>query len=278
MKKKIFRWTKIVVLLYCVIGIALYSLQDKLLFRPVPINRDHHYDFPTAYREVNLPYNAGTNINLVQFYPTPDSVPAKGVVLYFHGNRENISWYARNAPRFTSRGYEVWMIDYPGYGKSTGEFTEQRLYDWALLEYKLARKKYEPGQIILYGKSMGTGIAAQLASVRDCRRLLLEAPYYSFPSIIGAYMPIFPVDKMIRFKIPTWQYLQKVTAPITIFHGTSDGVIRYRCSERLKPFLKPADEFITIDGGSHNDLTSFPVYEQKLDSLLRSVGSWSAPR
>ena len=70
------------------------------------------------------------------------------------------------------------MIDYPGFGKSTGVFSEQLLYDWALTLYKLARAYYSPDSIIIYGKSMGTGIAAQLASIRDCRHLILETPYY----------------------------------------------------------------------------------------------------
>lgn len=266
-KKKLFRWIKVIVLVYCLIGIALYYLQDKILFRPVPVERTVDYQFPVPYREVNLPYTYTSNISVIQF-PTRDSV-AKGVVLYFHGNRENISWYAKHAPRFTTHGYEVWMIDYPGYGKSTGEFTEQRLYDWALQLYKLARARYTPDSIILYGKSMGTGIAAQLGAVRDCKKLILETPYYSFPSIIGAYFPVYPVERMIRCKIPTWQYLQEVTAPVTIFHGTSDGVIRYSNAKRLQPFLKPGDEFVTIEGGSHNDLGSYPLFQQKMDSLLR---------
>ena len=115
---------------------------------------------------------------------------------------------------------------------------------------------------------MGTGIAAQLASVRDTRRLILETPYYSFPSIVGQYAPIYPLRQMIHFKIPTYEYLQKVTAPVTIFHGTSDGVIRYRNASKLKKFLKQGDEFISIEGGGHNDLHEFKLFQQKLDSLL----------
>jgi hypothetical protein len=111
-RKKIIRWAKILLLVYCIIGIAIYGLQDYIMFRPVAVDKSHKYDFKIPYREVNLPYSSDVNINVVQF-TTTDSVP-KGVVLYFHGNRRNISWYAKNAPVFTRNGYEVWMLDYPG--------------------------------------------------------------------------------------------------------------------------------------------------------------------
>ncbi|MGN6419702.1 MAG: alpha/beta hydrolase [Pseudobacter sp.] len=266
-RKKIIRWVKIILIVYAIIGIAIYSLQDYFMFRPVVVDKSHKYEFDIPYREVNLPYSSDVNINVIQF-TTTDSVP-KGVVLYFHGNRKNISWYAKNAPQFTRNGYEVWMLDYPGFGKSTGTLSEQKLYDWSLLLYKLARARYKPDSILLYGKSMGSGIAAQLGAIRDCRRLILETPYYSFPSILGSRLPMYPMDRMIKYKIPTWEYLQQVTAPVSIFHGTSDGVIPYRNAARLKPYLKQGDEFITVEDGSHNDLPSFPVYVQKMDSLLK---------
>jgi len=158
--KKIFRWIKVLTLLYAVTGIALYYLQDYILFQPIPLEKNKKYDFAYPHKDINIPYNKEINLNIIQFR-TKDSVP-KGVVLYFHGNRKNISWYAKYATGFTDKNYEVWMIDYPGFGKSTGKFTEQQLYDLALQLYKLARTKFDPAKIIIYGKSMGTGIASQL--------------------------------------------------------------------------------------------------------------------
>jgi len=265
-KKKIFRWLKVIVIVYSVLGIALYYLQDKLLFHPVPVAKDSVYHFQSPFREVNLAYNASANINIIEF--TTQQLP-KGVILYFHGNRENISHYAQFAPEFTRNGYEVWMIDYPGFGKSTGEFSEQMLYNWALLLYKLSRTRFSRDSIIIFGKSFGSGIAAQLASVRDTKRLILETPYYSIPSIVAQYAPIYPVNAMIKLKIPTHQYLQNVTAPITIFHGTSDWTIWQSNSKRLMTDFKPGDEFISIKGGSHINLHQFTLFQEKLDSVLR---------
>ena len=140
------------------------------------------------------------------------------------------------------------MIDYPGYGKSTGPLSEQRLYDFADQLYKLAAARFATDSIVIYGKSLGSGIAAWLASRKNCRQLILETPYYSITSLCQRYFPIYPVGRMIHYKIPTYEYLQKVIAPVTILHGTADGVIPYSNAARLKPFLKPADKFITIEG------------------------------
>lgn len=253
-------------MLYGLIGIGIYYLQENALFRPETMPLHTPYAFTVPHKEINIAFNEQTNISIVQF--TAGATP-KGVVLYFHGNRKNISRFAKFAPNFTKNGYEVWMVDYPGYGKSTGPMSEQRLYDFADQLYKLAAARFAKDSIVIYGKSLGSGIAAWLASRKNCRQLILETPYYSITSLCQRYFPIYPVSRMIHYKIPTYEYLQQVIVPITIIHGTSDGVIPYSNAARLKPYLKPADKFITIDGGSHNDLNDYPLFHQALDSLLK---------
>ncbi|HMI61398.1 MAG TPA: alpha/beta fold hydrolase [Puia sp.] len=270
-KKKLIRWAKVLILLYSVIGIAWYYGQEKLLFHPVAIDRKIAYAFDQPFTELNIPYDAATNLNVVQFRATdrPADSLAKGVVLYFHGNTTGISMFAPAAIDFTAKGYEVWMLDYPGFGKSTGTFTEKKLYEYALVFYKLARSRWSPLQITLYGKSMGTGIAAQLASVRDCRRLILESPAYSLTSVARRYLFLYPVASMLHYHFPTNEYLPAVTAPITIFQGDEDRTVQYSNASRLKPLLKKGDEFVTVQGAGHNDLRNFPLFKEKLDSVLK---------
>ena len=266
-KKRIKRFIQWALIFYGLGGIAIFYLQDYFFFQRVPLTKDHTYKLGIPYRELNLAFNSLSNINIIQF-PTADT-PAKGIVLYFHGNRKNISWYARYAPNFTKEGYEVWMIDYPGYGKSTGELEEEILYAYALQLYKLARKKFSPDSLIIYGKSMGTGIAAHLASHQLAKRLILETPYYSFASVGSHFFPIYPMEQMIHIKLPTYEYLHDVSIPVCIFHGTADWIIPYSNSKRLQPLLKKGDEFITIEGAGHNNLSEYPLFRNKLDSLLR---------
>jgi pimeloyl-ACP methyl ester carboxylesterase len=265
-KKKFFKWLWIVVIIYVLGGVALYFLQDAILFHPVSLKRDHNYSFPEPHKDISIALNEQDTLNLVDFSST-DTV-TRGVVLYFHGNKRNISWYSKYIPYFTRHGYQVLMIDYPGFGKSTGKLTEQKLYNWALQVYRIANKRFSADSIIIYGKSMGTGIAAQLASIRDCKRLILETPYYDFPSVISHYLPIYPVRWMLHYDLPTYEYLKTVSAPITIFQGTNDMLVTYGNAMRLKPLLKPVDEFVTVNGAGHNNLYDYREVTGKLDSLL----------
>jgi uncharacterized protein len=267
-RRIITRWLKVFIIVYCLIGIVIYYVQDYVILLPTPLPASYAYNFDFPHKEVNLSYDKNTNINIVQFQAA-DSI-AKGVILYFHGNRKNISRYRRFVPYFTKSGYEVWMIDYPGYGKSTGKFSEKLVYEWSLIMYNLARKRFSPKEIVIYGKSLGTGIAAQLASVRNCRYLMLESPYYSMPAVFGYYAPIYPVNQMIRHQFPTYSFIPKVDDPIIIFHGTDDGVIPYRHAKKLKALLKKGDLLITLPGGTHRNLFSFPEVPKTIDSLLHN--------
>jgi pimeloyl-ACP methyl ester carboxylesterase len=269
-RRKIRKWLLIILLVYVAGGVGLYFLQEKFLFHPETVPHTQPYQFDLPFREINLTINAEKNISIVQF-SVADSV-CRGVVLYFHGNMDNISRYAGYAGHFTRNNYEVWMIDYPGFGKSTGDRSEQILYADAMEMYKMARARFGPDSIILYGRSIGTGIASQLATKRSCKRLILETPYYSMDALMRHYAFIYPVSSMTKYHFPNHEYLEKVIAPVTMFHGTNDEVIPYKNSKRL---LKLRDqthpgtsELVTIEKGKHNDLDEYALFQGKLDSVL----------
>ena len=264
-KKRIFFILKLVIIIYCSIGIALYYFQDKLLFHPKSLQADHKFSFKIPFTEINIPVNETDTINMVKFLP---AVTPKGLVLYFHGNMENVEHYEYCVPAFTDKGYEVWMPDYPGFGKSTGVRNEKKLYDLAWLVKKMAMTKYHSDSIIIYGKSLGTGIAAYAASGSNCKELILETPYYSIPDLFHHYAFIYPTSAMANYQIPTWKFLEDVKAPVIIFHGDADRTIPYSCAEKLKKSLKPTDRFFTIENGGHNNLAKTSLYKKVMDSLL----------
>lgn len=262
--KKLWKALRILLLVYIVIGIILYFLQDIIIFHPKALPKDHVFNFKQPFNEINIKRDGYRNLNIIQFLPKEN---AKGIVLYFHGNKNNIERYAQFAPVFTKNNYEVWMIDFPGYGKTTGKRSEQIMYGDALLFYQLAKEKITAENIIIYGKSLGTGVAAYLASKKLCKQLILETPYYSMTSMTQVYVPIYPAT-LLRYSFPTNQYLKEIKMPVSIIHGTSDEVIPYRQSLKLKSEF-PAIDLITAPNGKHNDLYKFSTVIQKLDSLLR---------
>jgi pimeloyl-ACP methyl ester carboxylesterase len=266
-KKKVWRIFKIVLIIYVLIGFGLYYLQDKLLFHPKPLPIGYRFHFAQPFLELNLPVARGRNLSVLRF--TVDTNRRKGIVLFFHGNQDNSERYAVYAPVFTRQGYEAWFIDYPGFGKTTGDRKEEILYQDALTLYKMAIQEVPSEKIVIYGKSLGSGIASQLSSVRDCKALMLETPYYSFKAIAAHYFPIYPTA-LAKYELPVYAYLKTVQAPVYIFHGTEDGLLPYAQSQRLAAENKQVILF-SIPGGDHNNLLQFPAFRKQLDSLLIAI-------
>jgi alpha-beta hydrolase superfamily lysophospholipase len=249
--------------IYTLAGILLYFTQDLFLFHPRKLSRDHQFHFTQPFKEENILID-GRNLNIIQFQPL--SKP-KGVVLFFHGNMENVEHYRQYVPIFTAKGYSLWMVDYPGFGKSTGKRSEERMYKDAIFMYEHAIQQFDPSQISIYGKSIGTGVASYLASVKNADQLILESPYYSIEALAKHYLPVYPVSWLTNYSFPIRAYLHGLKMHTTIFHGTDDEVIPYTQSVRLKN-ENPDIELITIKGGKHNNLAGYPSYIASLDSLF----------
>jgi uncharacterized protein len=262
--KKISRAFIIVVVIYFFIGILFYLLQDAILFHPKPLDKEHQFSFEQPFEEVNTD-RGQRNLNFIKF---KTGYLRKGIVLYFHGNRRNIERYARFSSTFTNQGYEVWMPDYPGFGKSTGKRTEDAMYNDASFLYSLALNDVPAENIIIYGKSIGTGVASFLASNKKSKILFLETPYYSIPELVQYYMPIYPVNFLLNYKFPIHEYLKNVEEPIVIFHGTKDEVIPYKQAEKLKQENQNA-KLVLIEKGKHNNLPSFMPFINTMDSILK---------
>jgi hypothetical protein len=249
-------------IIYVLGGLLLYLFQDRFIFHPTPLSRDHRFSFDHPFKELNIAVE-GRNLNLVQF----PSQKKKGVLLYFHGNMDNVERYGSVAPLFTDSGYEVWMMDYPGFGKTTGSLNEKTVYSDAERIYQMAIEKFPASEIVIYGRSLGTGIAAQLAGAHPCKMLLLETPYYSMKSLARTYFPIYPIGRLAKYNFSVHDYLGKVTAPIYLLHGDRDEVVPYSQSVRLRK-EHPGVHLVTIPDGRHNDLADYEVYRSTVKRLL----------
>jgi len=267
-RKKIFLIVKLIIIIYCLVGIALFYTQDKFLLHPISVSSDYQFKFDYSFKEMNIPINNEDTVSLIRFIPADDTV-AKGVVIYFHGNAGNVEHYADGINIFLENNYEVWMPDYPGFGKSRGEISEQKLNEQAYQVKRLVNKYFADSNIIIYGRSFGTGIAANLASSVKVKQLVLEAPYYSIPDLFSSYVPIYPMQSMANFKFPVGECLKDVQCPVTVFHGTIDEVIPTKCSMKLKASLKKNDQFLLIRNGKHNDLSSSEVYKKAMIEILK---------
>ena len=165
----------VLAVLYVLLTLLVYSAQERLIFFPSKMPLNHQYNFCQDFEEFNLNADDGAVLNAVHI--KQDS--AKGVVLYFHGNSGNISHLMHVANLISSKGYDAIMVDYRTYGKSTGEMSEAAIKSDAQLFYDHALTRYNEGEVILYGRSFGTGVALGLAADNSPNKLILESPFYS---------------------------------------------------------------------------------------------------
>ena len=254
------------IFLYGVILGALYLFQDVLIFRPVELDKEVRYQFDYPFEEHDLFHPNGETINSLHF---EKGGPSKGVVLYFHGNAGNLKSWGRVAKDFLDRDYDVFMIDYRGYGKSDGEASERNLYEDGILAYEWVADRYHPDRIVLYGRSLGSSVASHVSKEKSCNTLILESPLASVKDVIDFKYPylLTPLDPDHNFS--NFESLEGLNCNVHIIHGTEDEVIPLESMTKLKEHLAEDDSFYIVEGGGHNNLSSFPAFYQEIDRLLK---------
>jgi len=253
-------------ILYLILACTMYFFQESLIFFPSKMPINHTYQFCQDFEEFNLKTKDGAKLNAVHI--KQDS--AKGLVLYFHGNSGNVSNLTHVANLLSSKGYDAFLIDYRTYGKSTGELSEEALKKDAQLFYNHALTMYDENQIILYGRSFGTGIVCGLAANNTPRKVILESPFSSAVALGKHRFPILPVGWLSNYRFPSDEYVKKITCPIYVFHGTEDKVIPYKYAKKLFEAIPEGIEkkMYTIEGGSHNYLQDSDVFKVGINVAL----------
>ena len=265
-------WISLVItilVIYVAISIALYYLQDYMLFKPEKLDADFQFDYENQEtNEYNLKTRDGAVINGLRFFPKGES---KGVVLYLKGNSKSIKGWGKFAVDFTRHGYNVLMVDYRGFGKSTGRRSQKAIKRDLQLVYNKLKEQTTEDRIILYGRSLGSGFAAKLASMNHPKMLVLDAPYYSLTKVTARYAPFMPLSLLLKYPLPTYKWLKYVQCPIHIIHGTHDKLIPFKSSIKLSKVKPKLTKLHTVIGGGHKNLNNFESYHSMLDDILNKT-------
>lgn len=252
------------IIIYVSLCVIFYFAQDYFFFRPEILPTSFQYRYPFPFEEVNFEMEDGGIINGIHF-KVPNS---KGVVYYFKGNSRSIKGWGKFAKDFVSKGYDFFMVDYRGFGKSRGRRTESILYNDGQHVYKWLCEYYPEDKIIIYGRSLGSGIATRIASWNKPSTLILDSPYYSFYDQINRYGFLLPIRYLLRYHIRTDQFITKVDHPVFILHGNKDRLIPFKHSVMLQRLIPDNCHLFTIEDGGHNNLPSFPEYHDILYDIL----------
>ena len=248
-----------------VLSIAGYFLQDYFIFKPEKLNPDFQFRYDIPFRELNFDVEPGVRINGLHFY----RAAPKGLILYFHGNTRSIKGWAKYAKDFYRYDYDVILVDYRGFGKSTGERKEKEMLEDVQFIYSILVQQYAENHLIVYGRSLGSGFAAKLASDNKPGCLILDSPYYNFRKVVERFLPILPVRYVLRYHLRTDKWIRKVNCPTYIIHGTRDWLIPIRHSEELQKLSPRKITLIRIHGGGHNNLPRFDEYHNIIRDILK---------
>jgi fermentation-respiration switch protein FrsA (DUF1100 family) len=234
---------------------------------PKTLASDYVFDKEYPHDEISIKTTDNEKINALFF-----KTPSDKVILYFHGNAGSLdSWqYIYTKLKFLE--YNFLIVDYRGYGKSTGKITEEGLYYDGQAAYDfLVQRGFRKENIILYGRSIGTGIAVDVASKNKSKALILESPFSTFKKLANSKLPFLFPSLLLKYSFDNLGKINRINTPLLIMHGEKDNLIPIKFGEELFNNYKGAKkDFLTIREGHHNDLPSFPEYSSAIQTFIES--------
>src|SRR4051812_8611101 len=255
-----------IILGYVALALIVYFIQEKFIFKPEKLAADFQFHYDAPFKELFFDIEKGVRINGLHFYRDQP----KGLILYFHGNSRSIKGWAKYAKDFYRYDYDVVLVDYRGFGKSTGKRSEHEMLDDMQFVYTSLAAQYSENHLIVYGRSLGSGFAAKVAADNHARYLILDAPFYNFQRVVERFLPMLPLRYVLRYHLRTDKWMKKVPCPVYIIHGTKDWLIPIRHSEQLQRINPRKVTLIRIHGGGHNNLSKFPEYHNFIRDILKN--------
>ncbi|MGI9583729.1 alpha/beta hydrolase [Chryseobacterium sp. RRHN12] len=251
---------------YVILCVGIYFYQEKIIFYPEKLPENYKFTFDGDFDEIPIKTQDGKHLSSVLFR----AQNPKGVIFYLHGNGGSIKDWGEVTQLYRSMNYDTFMPDYRGYGKSEGKISNKdQLLSDVDTAYKELLKRYPENKIIILGYSVGTGLAAKLASEHHAKLLILQAPYYSTEDEMSRKFSFLP-KFLLKYNFETGEYLKTVKSPIIIFHGDKDEVINYKASLKLKNNFKKDDSLIILKDQYHNGITDNLDYQKAMKRILDS--------
>jgi pimeloyl-ACP methyl ester carboxylesterase len=231
----------------------LYVAQRRFVFHPQSAHPSPAAVGLPEAEEVALDTADGARVIVWQVPPRGE----KPVVIYFHGNAEIVASRAKRHRQLTADGIGLVALSYRGYMSSTGSPTEDGLLHDAEAAYRFATARFPSSPVVLWGHSLGTGVAVALASRHPVAKVILEASFSSTADVAAGVFPFVPVRWLMRDQFRSDQRIGVVRAPLLIMHGARDWVVPIALGERLFALAREPKRFVRFPDGGHDDLDQY---------------------
>lgn len=248
---------------YCAVLLGLWWSQESLLFHPQPLPASHRFDMGADVHETWVDVS-GARLNALHLrLPRPD-----GVVFFLHGNAGNLQGWFGNADFYRRANFDLFMVDYRGFGKSSGRIESQaQLEADVLAAWQQMAAQYAGSRRVIVGQSLGTGLAAILAAQVQPDLTVLVSPYSSMVAVASQHHPWVP-GALLRYPLRTDRALPQVQGPVLLLHGGRDDLLPAAHSHALQR-LAPTARMLLVDEAGHNDIDQFPNYRDALRAALQ---------
>jgi uncharacterized protein len=255
----------IALLLYAAAIWWIYLKQEKLLFAPTPLARDHQFSVDTDVHELSVTVPGATLSVLHLRLPKP-----KGVVFFLHGNAGNLETWFVSTHLYRELNYDLVMLDYRGFGKSTGQIeSEAQLHADVDAVWAAVADRYQGVPRVAFGRSLGSALAARWAVKHRSELTVLVSPYCSMTEMAKEHYPLVP-SRLLRYPLTTCDYMAQLDKPALLIHGEKDALISPQHSERIAA-RAPHARLLRIEQAAHNDIHQFDTYTQALRDLLGAL-------
>lgn len=247
--------------------IIMIGFQEKFIFQNTILEPAHEFLFKENFEEVNLTANDGAILNGLHF----KQLKPNGIILYFHGNARDISYWGEWAETLSLRyNYDVIVWDYRGYGKSIGERKHSKMLDDGLLFYDYALTQSSKDNIVIFGRSLGGAFASHAAINRNPEKLILESTFTNIKDVINHKYWYLPVARFLKFPFQSDINITKIQSNTSFIHGTNDALIPFEMGKQLyKTSGASKKDFFSIEGYGHNNLRKSEAYFEALDTILK---------
>lgn len=265
----IYKGARIILVLYAVALAALFFFQESMLFHPGLLEPNYKFQLSLPFEEQR--FTAG-GVELHSVLVRAKKQPARGLLLFFHGNAGDLGDWSLVGEGLAERtGYDAWVLDYPGFGKSGGKIrSEEQLHEIAKAFYLLGVQETRGSPLVVYGRSLGSAFAVRLAAENKVSGLVLESPFFSMASVAAVHVPWIPVSWLIQYPLRSDEWMPRVTAPVLVLHGARDIIVPVSSGKALAELAKQA-KFVEVETAGHNDLDDHDEYWAALSVFLNSL-------
>lgn len=246
-------------------GLRLH--QESLLFHPTPLPPDYrfadHYAADQVFEELRIPVE-GAELDALLFRQPA----SRGLVFYLHGNAGNLATWTTNTDFYRQLGYDLFMLDYRGFGRSSGQIgSEAELHADVRAAWERIAPAYAGKPIVIVGRSLGSGLATRLAADVHPDLLVLISPYASLRQLAAERFPLVPTI-LLKYPLESDARIGSVKSPVLILHGDQDEVIPLTHARRLAALAGQQARLRVVEGAHHSDIQGFAAYQE---SLARSI-------